>query len=93
MAIATQDPDKAVELVFRADEPCDAPLTMIDPDNPPTPNPLRLLAPEILALDVQFICSTGDTVDRFPDSNCEAPDGYARSAVVTVIVPSFRKAP
>ena len=44
------------------------------------------LAGNILALDIQYTCSTGNTTNQFPDStNCPSGTSFPRSALVTVV--------
>lgn len=40
----------------------------------------------ILALDIQYVCSTGTTTNQYPDNtNCPSGTSYPRSALVTVV--------
>lgn len=49
------------------------------------PDPVEL-ASNILALDIQYVCSNGNRLDNYPDTtNCDPKYAYPRSARVSVV--------
>ena len=51
----------------------------------PLPTPVEL-ASNILAVDIQYVCSNGNKLNNYPDtSNCDPKYAYPRSARVSVV--------
>ncbi len=57
----------------RSDVECEATTEWID------------LATHILAFRAVVVCSDGGRLSTFPDAACRAPDGYGRTAIVSVV--------
>ncbi len=57
----------------RSDVECEEPTEWID------------LATDVLAFRAVVVCSDGDRLSTFPDAACQAPDGYGRTAIVSVV--------
>ena len=74
-------------MLQRADRGCAGSTDLLDPSADAAS--YSDLAPNILALDIQYKCSDGTAMAAYPDqSACPLNAGYLRSAVITVVAQS-----